>query len=292
MNLARNTAILWRGPGAVQVGGDSSRHVLLDNLHANDQLWLSHQAHSPRSAEPIRASPELMAALHRAHLIDEGDRRPTARVGVHGAVPASILALRSLVDTINLSLAIDVTALVDEDWDRVFGGTFTGTARDRAIRRELAPLIPLPHLHHQGDTDCVIVSADRVVDPGVPFELTVHDTAHLIVTRGEHSYQVGPFVIPGITPCYQCVEHARATADPFRLTHLRELADWPLGTLPLLAHYAAALRVARLVRDFVSGALTASLCAEVATIDEDGTISVERARPAHECVCGICGLAS
>ena len=156
----------------------------------------------------------------------------------------------------------------------------------------MAPLIPLPHLHHQGETDCVIVSADRVVDPGVPFELTAHDTAHLIVTRGEHSYQVGPFVIPGITPCYQCVEHARATADPFRLTHLRELADWPLGTLPLLAHYAAALRVARLVRDFVSGALTASLCAEVATIDEDGTISVERARPAHECVCGICGLAS
>lgn len=232
MNLARNTAILWRGPGAVQVGGDSSRHVLLDNLHANDQLWLSHQAHSPRSAAPTQASPELMAALHRAHLIDEGDRRPTLRVGVLGAVPASILALRSLVDTINLSLAIDVTALVDEDWDRVFGGTFTGTARDRAIRRELAPLIPLPHLHHQGETDCVIVSADRVVDPGVPFELTAHDTAHLIVTRGEHSYEVGPLVIPGITPCYQCVEHARAAADPFRLTHLRELADWPLGTLP------------------------------------------------------------
>ena len=57
MKLARNTAILWRGPGAVQVGGDSSRHVLLDNLHANDQLWLSHQAHSPRSATPTQASP-------------------------------------------------------------------------------------------------------------------------------------------------------------------------------------------------------------------------------------------
>ena len=67
--------------------------------------------------------------------------------------------------------------------------------------------------------------------------------------------------------------------------------DWPLGCLPMLAHYAAALRVARLVRDFASGDLTAQLCAEVATIDEDGTITIERTAPAHECVCGICGLA-
>ena len=28
-----------------------------------------------------------------------------------------------------------------------------------------------------------------------------------------------------------------------------------------------------------------------ATVDEDGTITVERTVPAPECVCGICGLA-
>ena len=39
------------------------------------------------------------------------------------------------------------------------------------------------------------------------------------------------------------------------------------------------------------GDLTAQLCAEVATVDEDGTITVERTVPAPECVCGICGLA-
>ena len=60
----------------------------------------------------------------------------------------------------------------------------------------------------------------------------------------------------------------------------------------MLTHMAAALRVARLLRDFASGALTTQLCAEVATVDEDGTISVERVSPAHECVCGICGIAS
>ena len=51
MNLAHNTAILWRGPGSVQVGGDRSRHVLLDNLHAGDQIWLSNQAHPARERE-------------------------------------------------------------------------------------------------------------------------------------------------------------------------------------------------------------------------------------------------
>ena len=63
MNLAHNTAVLWRGPGSVQVGGDRARHVLLDNLHASDQLWLSHQAHPARERDDVQASPELLAAL-------------------------------------------------------------------------------------------------------------------------------------------------------------------------------------------------------------------------------------
>ena len=30
MNLMHHTAILWRGPGSVQIGGDRARHVRLD----------------------------------------------------------------------------------------------------------------------------------------------------------------------------------------------------------------------------------------------------------------------
>lgn len=291
MNLTRNTAVLWRGPGSVQVGGDRCRHVLLDNLHAGDQLWLSNQSRFGHSPEPPQASPELLAALTKASLT-EAAPRPLLSVGVLGAVPATVLALRSLVDTLSLTLSVDAPRLVNEDWDRVFGGAYTGTARSRAVRRELSPLIPPSRLHYQGTAELAIVSDDRVVDPVSPFELTVHDTPHLIVARGEHSYEVGPFVIPGITPCYQCWEHARAQADAFHLTHLRELAHWPLGPLALLAHLTAALRVARLVRDFASGALTRELCSEIATIDEDGSISVERVFPAPECVCGIAGITS
>jgi len=226
-----------------------------------------------------------------ADLMDHPARRPLLSVGVLGAVPATLLALRSLVDTLALRLRIDAPSLVDGDWDHVFGGVYTGTPRSRAVRRELASLIPLPDLHAQDAPDIALVSADRAQDPGIPFELMATDTPHLLITRGEHSYEIGPFVIPGSTPCFHCIEHARAEQDPYHLTHLRELAQWPLGLLPQLAHFAAALRIARLLRDFASGALTPHLCAEIATVDEDGSITVERAIGAHECVCGIDGVA-
>ena len=292
MNLAHNTAVLWRGPGSVQVGGDRARHVLLDNLHASDQLWLSHQAHPARERDEVQASPELLAALEEAHLTDGRKALPHLALGIVGAVPATLLALHSLVDTLSLSLSIETHSLVDEDWDRVFGGHYTGTPRHRAVRRTLRDLIPLPRLYAQCAPELSIVSADRVVDPGIPFELTAHDTPHLIVTRGEHSYEVGPFVIPGVTPCYQCSQLAHAAQDPFHLTHLRELEAWPLAPLALLAHFAAAQRVGQLVMDFVSGALTEAQCAQVATICDDGSIHIEDVEPASRCVCGINGLAS
>lgn len=292
MNLAHNTAILWRGPGSVQVGGDRARHVLLDNLHASDQLWLSHQAHPAHECDEVQASPELLAALEEARLTDGRKALPHLALGIVGAVPATLLALHSLVDTLSLSLSIETHSLVDEDWDRVFGGHYTGTPRHRAVRRTLRDLIPLPRLYAQCAPELSIVSADRVVDPGIPFELTAHDTPHLIVTRGEHSYEVGPFVIPGATPCYQCSQLAHAAQDPFHLTHLRELEAWPLAPLALLAHFAAAQRVGQLVMDFVSGALTEAQCAQVATICDDGSIRIEDVEPASRCVCGINGLAS
>jgi len=67
---------------------------------------------------------------------------------------------------------------------------------------------------------------------------------------------------------------------------------WPRAPLALLAHFAAAQRVGQLVMDFVSGALTESQCAQVATICDDRSVRVEDVEPASRCVCGINGLAS
>ena len=208
MNLMHHTAILWRGPGSVQIGGDRARHVRLDDLHASDQLWLASQARPAHASDAPEASPDLLAALAEADLVDHPDCRPLLSVGVLGAVPATVLALRSLVDTLALRLRIDAPTLVDGDWDHVFGGVYTGTTRSRAVRRELASLIPLPDLHAQDTPDVALVSADRALDPGIPFELMAADTPHLLITRGEHSYEIGPFVIPGSTPCC-CVTSPR-----------------------------------------------------------------------------------
>ena len=219
MNLMHHTAILWRGPGSVQIGGDRARHVRLDDLHAGDQLWLASQARPVHAPDGPEASPDLLAALTQADLVDHPDRRPLLSVGVLGAAPATLLALRSLVDTLALRLRIDAPALVDGDWDHVFGGVYTGTPRSRAVRRELASLIPLPHLHAQDAPDVALVSADRAQDPGIPFELMAADTPHLLITRGEHSYEIGPFVLPGSTPCFHCIEHERAEQDPYHLVN-------------------------------------------------------------------------
>lgn len=57
MNLMHHTAILWRGPGSVQIGGDRARHVRLDDLHAGDQLWLASQAHPVHAPRLPRGFP-------------------------------------------------------------------------------------------------------------------------------------------------------------------------------------------------------------------------------------------
>ena len=74
MNLMHHTAILWRGPGSVQIGGDRARHVRLDDLHASDQLWLASQARPAHASDVPEASPDLLAALAEADLMDHPDR--------------------------------------------------------------------------------------------------------------------------------------------------------------------------------------------------------------------------
>ncbi|MBS4876098.1 MAG: hypothetical protein KHZ98_09810, partial [Actinomyces sp.] len=88
MKLMHHTAILWRGPGSVQIGGDRARHVRLDDLHASDQLWLASQARPAHASDAPEASPGLLAALAEADLVDHPDRRPLLSVDVLGAVPA------------------------------------------------------------------------------------------------------------------------------------------------------------------------------------------------------------
>ena len=73
MNLSRYTAVLWRGPGRAQVGGDRSHHVLLDNLHACDQLWLANHTNVGQRPASTTPSPELLPALSGSGLLDHTD---------------------------------------------------------------------------------------------------------------------------------------------------------------------------------------------------------------------------
>ncbi len=50
-------------------------------------------------------------------------------------------------------------------------------------------LILLPQPLRPGKPEQTIVSDGSGCRSGILFELTAHDTPHLIVTRGEHSYE-------------------------------------------------------------------------------------------------------
>ena len=127
-----------------------------------------------------------------------------------------------------------------------------------------------------------------MIDPARTEALTAVDTPHLLVTRGETGYEVGPLVLPGATPCHHCVESARIADDPFRLTHLRHGCGQPLGVLTASAHLAAGLLIARLVRALCTGAFDFADLPAIHVVGPDGGTSVrERARPDPSCACGI-----
>ncbi len=124
--------------------------------------WLS----NPGFALPDPRNPPRPAGTHR-------QAQPRAFIDDEASVAGSC-TWGSLRDTRNRprtafprgyaapSLAVDAEQQVDEDWDRVFGGPFTGTLPRSALRRDLAPWDPCPTCTSKA-TSTVLVSADRAV---------------------------------------------------------------------------------------------------------------------------------
>ena len=62
--------------------------------------------------------------------------------------------------------------------------------------------------------DVVVVVFDEVADSVRTVRLMVEGVAHLVVTVREGDVVVGPFVLPGQTPCITCLDVRRAELDP------------------------------------------------------------------------------
>lgn len=140
---------------------------------------------------------------------------------------------------------------------QVLGGTYPGL-RITAAGRE-AP-------------DVVVVVFDEVADSLRTVRLMVEGVAHLVVTVREGDVVVGPFVLPGRTPCLTCLDAGRADLDPawpVLRSQLKEAAALdPPAQESSTAAVAGALGAAQVLAH-LDGRVppTAGACIEMSVVD-------------------------
>lgn len=126
-----------------------------------------------------------------------------------------------LADTL-ASAGVGTLALDDARQVRA-GDVGIGGLRDRHVGRARAEGAAevlsgrYPALRVGGDgqaPDVVVVVFDEVADSVRTVRLMVEGVPHLVVTVREGDVVVGPFVLPGQTPCITCLDCRRTELDP------------------------------------------------------------------------------
>jgi bacteriocin biosynthesis cyclodehydratase domain-containing protein len=195
-------AVLLRPDGAVQVGWDPGRAVLVQpprGLTATGLAAVLRTMQTPATAAELRLEAARHGAVDAAELDnllsalvgagvavrDSAPRRPrrTASLRVHGRGPLSDL----LVESLRCSGAV--------------------------VRRSSQPHAAVS----TAGTDLVVLSDYLVADPRLVRELHAERVAHLAVRVRDGTGVVGPLVLPGMTSCLGCADLHRRDRD----------ASWP-----------------------------------------------------------------
>jgi bacteriocin biosynthesis cyclodehydratase domain-containing protein len=245
--------VLLRPDGAVQVGWDPRRAVLIQPPRGLDVAALATVLRSMRSPVAITevqrqaarhglADPGELTALISA-LLDAGAvrsqrrRRPgrAASVRIHGQGPLSELLL---------------------------DGLRCSEARTRHSRQPHAAVTA-------ADTDLVVLADYLVADPRMVRELHAEGVAHLAVRVRDGVGLVGPLVIPGVTSCLGCADLHRSDRDaawPAVAAQLRGTVG-SAGRATVLATAALALGQVNRVIAAVGGAQVVTDPAPPATLN-------------------------
>ncbi|SEH90127.1 hypothetical protein SAMN04489835_5452 [Mycolicibacterium rutilum] len=268
------TPVLLRPDGAVQVGWDPRRAVLIRppaGMTASTlAMLLRHLQSGATTADLQQAAPDveravldgLIGALVKARVLtaDAARRGRSAAVRVHGRGPLSDLLLGAL---------------------RCSGARVTHSNRSDAG----AP---------PGSLDLVVLADYLVADPRMVRDLHAGQVPHLPVRVRDGVGLVGPLVIPGVTSCLGCADLHRSDRDPAwpavaaQLRHTVGAAD----RATVLATAALALnqidRVVRAVGGERSGAGDEPPPALDSTLEFDvnvGAVAVRRWSRHPRCTC-------
>lgn len=307
MRLREGTAVLWRGPGVLQVGADPDDHLVLESLSSTEVAWLFAAAtDAVTSAPTTRHRPTPLPPLPRLSLLPERLRsRGFLREEPSGTPLVNGLRLMG-VDTVTLSAARLLVQMGVRRFDLVdpravdlalcaaLPDDTLGTPRQSAgaaVLRGTSSGVFVGALSHP---DLVVVSTQRSSDASTSGLLMAEDRPHLLVTQRERSVVVGPLVVPGRTACAHCAELHLTDRDPRWPFLIEEASASPLPPPPALAAHVAALEVARVVaavgQDSAPERLARQVCGtRVVRVGSDGARSVEQVLPHPRCGCGASG---
>lgn len=201
--------VLLRPDGAVQVGWDPRRAVLVRPPHGLAAATLAALLRAMRSPLPITelhrqavehglsdgdGLTDLVAQLVRAGVVTRGFRQTGGRaasIRVHGRGPLSDLLMEAL---------------------RCSGARIAHSSQPHAAVTRAA-------------VDLVVLADYLVVDPRLVRDLHSQGVPHLAVRVRDGTGLVGPLVIPGVTSCLGCADLHRSDRDaawPAVAAQLRE----------------------------------------------------------------------
>ncbi|HIT74111.1 MAG TPA: hypothetical protein IAA98_00825 [Candidatus Avipropionibacterium avicola] len=94
-------------------------------------------------------------------------------------------------------------------------GALVQSLRPRSAGRPRLRVVPhWSDLDHARPALTVVTSSRLEPDRALTEHLVRHDLAHLVVRIGPTAARVGPMVLPGRTPCLNCLDLVQTGADP------------------------------------------------------------------------------
>lgn len=100
-----------------------------------------------------------------------------------------------------------------------------------------------------GRAAVIVVVAHHVVAPAFAAALMSDDLPHLPVVLTGSTAHVGPYVVPGTTPCLACLAAAERERDPAWPAMAAQLLGRPVETAETATLWEAGIAGARLIRE-------------------------------------------
>ncbi|MCC3290432.1 ThiF family adenylyltransferase [Arthrobacter sp. zg-Y1110] len=180
-------------------------------------------------SERLLPDAQRLSSAYRVNGEESIRRRAAAAVSVDGLGRAGALVARTLASAgIGTLLLTDPGVVSPADVGTAYAMTDIGMNRAAAVKRHLFRIDPTLQVLTMapGGSRQVPPAVDLAVTvravgagpgrPGRQSELPDGDEGvpRLVLTAQEGGWDIGPLVVPGVTPCLECLDRHRADTDP------------------------------------------------------------------------------